>query len=313
MPTSCTSSTPRSANTTRPGDGQLPRSAVDQGDVRPFGLEDRLLPSQGERSGALVPPSSWRNRRPGVSSVDLMLNLRYSPFSKPSWPRDDHSARRGRALNVRVVVHLNAARRGFKDRTPPLTPSGEQLALRAALSVMRQPNLLACVLHRHLDDIALLAALRTADLDLVVAHHRGELRRANRLSRIASEIRINLRRWALIVELADERLDHLAIRQLTRMAREIEVYCPDFWPARKKNCLDADLAAFQTSRREQIGFHKGGGIDALQIEPGSGSQRAHDRADARRARSKSSAAMPCSCPRQCSALHRAALAVEEQL
>src|SRR5262249_26086445 len=80
--------------------------------------------------------------------------------------RDDHGANGVAALDVRVVVDLDAARR--PSETEGLAECGEQVLLRLRLGELAAERL-ARIGERVLDQILLLAALRQRDFDLVAA------------------------------------------------------------------------------------------------------------------------------------------------
>ena len=106
----------------------------------------------------IMPKSS-----PGVSSAERMLNLRYWFFWKPSWPGDDHGADGVRALDVAVVVDLDAARHARQPES--LGQRLQQLLLRRGVGELAAQRL-ARVDQRVRHQLLLLAALRHGDFDL---------------------------------------------------------------------------------------------------------------------------------------------------
>ena len=135
-----------------------------------------------------------------------MLNLRYCVFLEAVRPRHDEGAQRMRALDMGIVIDLDAPGRRSRPNTSA-TPSSN--CAWALFSAMRRPSCSRALVKRALHDLALLAPLRRGDFDLD----------ARRAGSSASASRVAVRqffrreqdqsgRGALVVELADESFQH---------------------------------------------------------------------------------------------------------
>jgi hypothetical protein len=102
-------------------------------------------------------------------------------------PRHDHRAQRVAALDVGIVVDLDAL--GRRVQSESFRHAVEQLALRGILG-QAPAELLARVGERHFHDLALLAALRRGDLDLAIGVQAQRLGQHSRLG-MSSESRIS--------------------------------------------------------------------------------------------------------------------------
>ena len=171
MPTSGTSSTPRSASTWQ-RDGELARAAVDQHQVGPFGLGDRSLFLDQAREAARQHLAHHAVVVAGRELGRFDVELAVLAFSKPSGPGHDHAADRVGALDVRVVVDLDPL--GRRVQAEGLRHAVQQFALRRVLRHAAAERL-ARVGQRHVDELALLAALRHRDLDLALGAQRQRL------------------------------------------------------------------------------------------------------------------------------------------
>ena len=120
----------------------------------------------------IMPKSS-----PGVSSAERMLNLRYWFFRKPSGPATIMAPTAFAALDVAVVVDLDAPRRARQPEA--LRQRRQQLALRGGVGELAAERL-ARIGERVIDQLLLLAALRQQHLDLVAALGRERLAPAAR-------------------------------------------------------------------------------------------------------------------------------------
>ena len=163
MPTSSTSSTPRSSSTAS-ATAELARAAVDQHEIGPFGLcfvgfaflhEPRETARQHFAHHAVIVAGRELRR--------FDVELAILAFLETVRPRHDHAAQRVRALDVRIVIDLDAFGRRFEAEG--FGNTFQQFALRAVLG-LPAAQLLARVLQRHVDDLALLAPLRHGDFDL---------------------------------------------------------------------------------------------------------------------------------------------------
>ena len=144
---------------------------------------------------------------PGVSSAERMLNLRYWFFWKPSGPATTMAPTAFDALDVAVVVDLDAARRArepeaFGERI-------EQLALRRGVGELAAQRL-ARIGERVIDQFLLLAALAACAIStlrpLLVESACSSSARSSIVVRDQDQLRHRL----VVVELREERAQHLA-------------------------------------------------------------------------------------------------------
>ena len=176
---------------------------------------------------------------------------------KPSGPGHHHGADRRAALDVAVVVDLDAL--GRPVEAEQAGHALEQLALRAALGHAPRQRL-AGVEHGLVERVLLVAALGMADLDLVAGRH-GE-RAFEQLAFgdiVAGQDQLGRR--ARFVELADEGRQHRRLVELADMGREIGAIAEILAGAQEEH-LHADLPALGVGG-EDVGFVDRGQGDRL--------------------------------------------------
>ena len=132
------------------------------------------------------------DRTAGFREVDASLNQ--AAFSGRAGPRDDHRAHRVRALDMAVVINLDAAR--LARQVERLLQTSEQLMLRRSIGELAAQRL-ARVGHRVRDQFPLLATLRHRDIDLAAGFQPKRLGDQRLFwQRVAEQ---NDGRWRLVV------------------------------------------------------------------------------------------------------------------
>src|SRR5205085_11156324 len=127
-------------------------------------------------------------------------------FAETLGPRDDHGANRVRALDVAVIVDLNAAR-GF-TQAERLGERREQVLLRLRFGKLA-PKRLARIRECVIDQFLLLAAPWQRDLDLMPAFHTQRLREQCAILNLVRQ-EDAARRRLVVIELREKRAEYLA-------------------------------------------------------------------------------------------------------
>ena len=161
-------------------------------------------------------------------------------------PGDDHRADRVRAHDVAVVVDLDAARR---LRQAEDARRGRRGAAPGSTSRRACGQRLARIGQRVLDQLALLAALRHGDLDVVpgaLAERRRQQLALLEIGRDEDQPRHRL----VVVELRQERLEHARRVEALVGLREIGAVAPVLAGAEEED-LDAGQPAVLVRRRRR--------------------------------------------------------------
>src|SRR5260221_9800382 len=201
---------------------------------------------RGDVAGTRAPLILSRRRRRRVEGYGLGLERLSAPdvefavraLHQAFGPGDDHRADRIGALDVAVVVDLDAARRRLEAERggDPF----EQLALRGALRDATAERL-ARVVEGVAEKTRALAALGHQQRDLALGADGQRLGDQLGLGERLAE-QDQGRRRLVVVELADEGGEHLLDRQLPVVAGEIGTIAP-ILPTAEEEYLDRGLAA----------------------------------------------------------------------
>ncbi len=169
---------------------------------------------------------------------------------------DDHAADRFGALNVAVVVNLDAARgRGEAEH---LGDAFQKLGLGGAFSLTTAQRL-AGVEPRLIDDLALLAALGDGHLDAAALADGERLGQQSAAGRIVGQ-EDQAGRLAALVELGEEGVEHLVDRRAAIVTGKIGAVAPVLAAAEEED-LNAGFAV-RAMDREDVGF-----LEALRVDP----------------------------------------------
>src|SRR5690242_3668754 len=177
-------------------------------------------------------------------------------FHQPIGTGNDHRADRVAALDMAVVVDLDAIERPVQ--TECLGDAVEQLPLRRAFGEPAAERL-ARGQHDAVDEPLLVAALRNRELDAPTPQGQRLFDKLLLNERMAQQ---HDRRFRLVVvELADKRGQHLLDRELSVMPRKIGAVAPVLAAAEKEH-LDAGLTAGLIGR-DDIGIDDAADMNVL--------------------------------------------------
>ena len=237
----------------------LPCAPIDQQKVRPHAF----IPIRIFLQQPLKPPVQHLFHHakviPRRDVIPLDVELAIAVFHEPFRPGDNHAAHRIGALNVAVVVDLNALRRPVKIKH--LRHPLQQLGLRGGLTHFTGqafPRIPRRTFHK----LCLLAALGHGDLNL--APRLGPQRLRHQLG-VFNGMRQDQLPWRLlaVIELPNESLQHLSCLHIHTHAR-IEIPVAPVLIGSDEEHLHTGLTLLQM-QRNHIRLRHATRVDALRL------------------------------------------------
>ena len=234
---------------------ELPAPAVDQHEVGPFAAV--AIGVLGLRAGEAALEHLAHHREIVVGRRAPDVELAVLALAEPLRPGDDHRAQRVGALDMAVVVDLDALRRlGQLEQVGDLA---QQFRLRGRFGqppVERLDRVALCLIHQ----AAAIPPLRHRQRDLIPRALAQRLGQQPAFRQIAVE-QDRPRRRHLLIELGQERGEHLVLGHVGGV-RGKEAPVPPILPATDEERLHADHPVLRR-QREHVGVADPLGIDRL--------------------------------------------------